>query len=84
MDAPSTWSSKIVGKVPKTCISKRAVLMTSTEDMSESMIRETLVEESMEIAFALLVMRNVVFVHLLMRTDCVILASISIISEGLS
>ena len=54
--------------------------MTSTEETSESIMRETFEEESMEMAFALLMIRKVVFVHLLMRMDCVILASISTIS----
>ena len=45
-------------------------------------MRETLEDESMEMAFALLRMRMVVLVHLVMRMDCDICASISTTFSG--
>lgn len=58
--------------------------MTSTADTRESIISERLGEESTEMAFALLVMRMVVFVQREMMMELLIEAEISTMSVGLS
>lgn len=56
--------------------------MTSTEETSESRMRDVLGELSMEIAFALPWMRRVVFLQRDMRIDWLISAWISIGALG--
>lgn len=82
MLAPSTWSSSTVGTFSRIWIANDGHLMTSTEDTSESRIKEVFDELSMEIAFALPWTRRVVFLHLLMRIEWLISASISMGPEG--
>jgi len=80
--APSTWSSRMVGRVPRTWSAKLGHLITSTELTSESMIRDVRELLSSESAFALPLMRIVVFLQREMRMEWLISASISIISPG--
>lgn len=67
---PSTWSAKL------------GHLMTSTEDTRESMMSDVRDELSRERAFALPVMRMVVFLQREMRIEWLISAAISRVSEG--
>jgi hypothetical protein len=78
--APSTWSSRIVGSVPRTCSAKFGHLMTSTLETSESMMSEVRDELSSDRALALPLMRMVVFLQREMRTEWLISASISRVS----
>jgi len=80
--APSTWSSRMVGRVPRTCSAKLGHLITSTELTSESMMSDVREELSSESAFALPLMRMVVFLQREMRMEWLISASISIVSDG--
>ena len=67
-----------------TCRAKLGHLMTSTEEMSESIMIEVRDELSMEMAFALPLMRIVVFLQREMRMEWLNSASNSTISPGLS
>ena len=80
--APSTWSRRMVGRVPRTWSAKLGHLMTSTELTSESMMRDVRDELSSESALALPLMRMVVFLQREMRMEWLISASISSVSPG--
>lgn len=80
--APSTWSSRIVGSLPRTCRAKLGHLMTSTELTRESMMSDVRDELSSERALALPLTRMVVFLQREMRMDWLISASISTVSPG--
>ena len=58
--APSTWSSRTVGKVSMTCSAKPEHLMTSMEETRESTMMDVLGELSTLMALALPLMRIVV------------------------
>jgi hypothetical protein len=80
--APSTWSKRIVGRVPRTCSAKFGHLMTSTELTRESMMSDVRTELSSDKALAFPLMRIVVFLQREMRMEWLISASISSVSEG--
>jgi len=80
--APSTWSRRMVGRVPRTWSAKLGHLMTSTELTSESMMRDVREELSSERALALPLTRMVVFLQREMRMEWLISASISSVSPG--
>jgi len=67
-----------------TCSAKFCDLTTSTVETRESTIRESLFEFSMVTALALPLMMMVVWLHLLMRIDWEISASIVIGGESFS
>ena len=67
--APSTWSSRTVGKDSITCSAKLEHLMTSMEETSESTIMDVLGELSTLMALALPLMRMVVPLQREMRIE---------------
>lgn len=67
--APSTWSSRTVGNVSRTCNAKFEHLITSTLLTSESMMIDVFGELSIEMALPLPLTRIVVFLHLVIRID---------------
>src|SRR6266699_2177228 len=82
--APSIWSISTAGMVPSTCRAKFCDLTTSTVETSESTMSESRFEFSTVTAFALPLIMTVVLLHLLMRMECEMDASISMGCGSLS
>ena len=82
--ALSTWSKRMVGRLPRTWSANFGHLTTSTTETRESMMSETPGELPTETAFALPLMRMVVFWHFEMRIECEILASTLTVSDSFS